>query len=199
VDDIKINNSHQSSTVDCYKAPNSSIFKKVDATQQIVENTVNEENHITINPSETHTEVPSTSIIAANIVERPNSSMHSAVSTTPLMSKSGLWLVASDADGTLYYYHRDTRFVEKSLFLTYDKFRETRWDLPEGEELIFQPSIPPAGQTIQMPDMEKERQKRRAEFKRQVSSLAGKCIESYRKRFFSSSNEYAGFLRKVSF
>ena len=74
-------------------------------------------------------------------------------------------------------------------------FRETRWDLPEDEELIDLDAVAPISEAaFQNPLL---LQQRRAEFKRQVSALVAKCIESYRKRFFPNPNDYSGFLRKV--
>uniref|UniRef100_A0A1I8BHD1 WW domain-containing protein n=1 Tax=Meloidogyne hapla TaxID=6305 RepID=A0A1I8BHD1_MELHA len=82
-----------------------------------------------------------------------------------LVTRSGLWLIAKDTDGTPYYYHRDTR--------------ETRWDLPPGEELIDLNAAAPCNEDSLQNSL--VLQQRRAEFKRQVSALVAKCIESYRK------------------
>lgn len=94
--------------------------------------------------------------------------------------------------------------------------RETRWDLPQGEELIMQPAPQQAAQPlVQDPriiahqNQQQQQQQhtttivcdtlqRRTEFKRQVSALVAKCIEAYRKRFFPNTNDYTNFLRKVS-
>lgn len=52
------------------------------------------------------------------IVNEPTTASTSALSTSnvPLMSKSGLWIMHRDTDGTPYYYHRETRFVHKLYY-----------------------------------------------------------------------------------
>jgi hypothetical protein len=57
--------------------------------------------------------------------------------------------------------------------------RETSWDLPEGEELIDLNAVAPSNEATFLNSL--VMQHRRAEFKRQVSALVAKCIESYRK------------------
>jgi len=49
------------------------------------------------------------------VIEQTTAST-SALSTTnvPLMSKSGLWIMHRDTDGTPYYYHRETRFAHEN-------------------------------------------------------------------------------------
>lgn len=73
--------------------------------------------------------------------------------------------------------------------------------MPEGEELVVQ-SVQPPPQAVVLDSQQIlvdgiDRTQRRSEFKRQVSALAAKCIESYRKRFFPNPNDYTNFLRKV--
>ena len=72
------------------------------------------------------------------------------------------------------------------IFLNFLKFhsfyfREARWDLPPGEELIDLNAVVVNNEdSLQNPLL---LQQRRAEFKRQVSALVAKCIEAYRKVF----------------
>ena len=73
--------------------------------------------------------------------------------------------------------------------------------LPDGEEIAAGPSS--TSVTVEPSKSIKVEgtgtaMERRAEFKRRVSDLAAKLIEAYRKRFFSSNNEYVHFIRKVS-
>nr|CAD2186466.1 unnamed protein product [Meloidogyne enterolobii] len=134
----------------------------------------------------TKTEVPVSEANHASTSDNPSTT--TSASTNPsanvqqLVTKSGIWLVAKDTDGTPYFYHKDTR--------------EARWDLPPGEELIDLNAVVVNNEdSLQNPLL---LQQRRAEFKRQVSALVAKCIEAYRKRFFPNPNEYSGFLRKIT-
>ncbi|CAK5091856.1 unnamed protein product [Meloidogyne enterolobii] len=133
----------------------------------------------------TKTEVPVSEANHASTSDNPSTTTSSSANpsaTGQLVTKSGIWLVAKDTDGTPYYYHKDTR--------------EARWDLPPGEELIDLNAVVANNEdSLQNPLL---LQHRRAEFKRQVSALVAKCIEAYRKRFFPNPNEYSGFLRKIT-
>uniref|UniRef100_A0A914CAA5 [histone H3]-lysine(36) N-trimethyltransferase n=1 Tax=Acrobeloides nanus TaxID=290746 RepID=A0A914CAA5_9BILA len=83
--------------------------------------------------------------------------------------KESKWIEARDSEGNIYYYHKDTR--------------ETVWEIPEEND-------------DNKADTTTDRSEARAKFKAEVSGFIRTLVEPYRKKKFSTGDDFKHFVRK---